>query len=110
MSQHESTLTAQTPPATDEQVALRARELYAQYAQHAESARVAETGAKGTRRRAPRKSARARAAHPGDAAMPNHDDIALRAYMLFEQAGRPQGRDVEFWLEAERQLTGTPDA
>jgi len=30
--------------------------------------------------------------------------IALRAYHLWERAGRPQGRDREFWLEAEIQL------
>jgi hypothetical protein len=30
--------------------------------------------------------------------------IAGRAYHLWEQAGRPQGRDQEFWLEAEVQL------
>jgi hypothetical protein len=30
--------------------------------------------------------------------------IANRAYSLWEDAGRPQGRDVEFWLQAEHQL------
>ena len=30
--------------------------------------------------------------------------IASRAYTLWEQAGRPQGRDVEYWLQAETQL------
>jgi len=32
------------------------------------------------------------------------EEIALRAYALFVQSGRPAGRDKEFWLEAERQL------
>ena len=32
----------------------------------------------------------------------NHDVIAVRAYDLFERSGYPHGRDVEFWLEAER--------
>lgn len=36
---------------------------------------------------------------------PSHDDIARRAYELFLDSGCPEGRDVEFWLEAERQLT-----
>lgn len=32
------------------------------------------------------------------------DCIASCAYSLWEQAGRPQGRDVEHWLQAEFQL------
>jgi hypothetical protein len=31
--------------------------------------------------------------------------IATKAYELWERAGRPAGRDIEFWLAAERQLT-----
>ncbi|MGL9621768.1 DUF2934 domain-containing protein [Bradyrhizobium sp. U531] len=30
--------------------------------------------------------------------------VRARAYELWEQAGRPVGRELEFWLEAERQL------
>jgi len=30
--------------------------------------------------------------------------VKARAYELWEEAGRPAGRDVEFWLEAERQV------
>lgn len=33
-----------------------------------------------------------------------HDQIALRAHSLYEQSGCQGGREVEFWLEAERQL------
>ena len=33
-----------------------------------------------------------------------HEDIALRAHWLYEQSGYQAGREVEFWLEAERQL------
>jgi hypothetical protein len=32
------------------------------------------------------------------------DDIRARAYKLWEDAGRPEGRIAEFWHEAERQL------
>ena len=32
-------------------------------------------------------------------------EIRLRAYELWEQAGSPAGRDEEFWLTAERELT-----
>ncbi len=30
--------------------------------------------------------------------------VKARSYELWEQAGRPEGRNVEFWLEAERRL------
>ena len=30
--------------------------------------------------------------------------VKALAYELWEEAGRPAGRDVEFWLEAERQV------
>ena len=35
----------------------------------------------------------------------NHDVIAAHAYDLFERSGHSHGRDVEFWLEAERQVS-----
>ncbi len=37
---------------------------------------------------------------------PTQEDISRRATMLWENYGRPEGRDVEIWLEAERQLLG----
>lgn len=30
--------------------------------------------------------------------------VRARAYELWEEAGRPSGRDLDFWLEAERQV------
>jgi len=36
----------------------------------------------------------------------NPDQIAGLAYGLWEQAGRPVGRDQEFWFKAEQQLAG----
>jgi len=30
--------------------------------------------------------------------------VRARAYELWEQAGRPANRDLDFWLEAERQV------
>ncbi len=36
--------------------------------------------------------------------IPRHENIAQRARELFESSGCPSDRDVEFWLEAERQL------
>jgi hypothetical protein len=32
------------------------------------------------------------------------EEIAAAAYGLWEQAGRPEGRDREFWFQAEQQL------
>jgi fructose-bisphosphate aldolase class II len=37
------------------------------------------------------------------------DEIARRAYLLWEEAGRPQGRDAEIWLEAETRARCTRD-
>lgn len=36
---------------------------------------------------------------------PIQKDIERRAYRLWEEAGQPKGKDFEFYLEAERQLT-----
>jgi hypothetical protein len=36
---------------------------------------------------------------------PTHDAIAVRAYELYEKSGFRNGSDVEFWLEAERELS-----
>ena len=33
-----------------------------------------------------------------------HEAIRARAYELWERAGWPSGRDLEFWLQAEREL------
>jgi Protein of unknown function (DUF2934) len=35
---------------------------------------------------------------------PTQKDIERRAYQLWQQAGMPEERDQEFYLEAERQL------
>lgn len=34
-----------------------------------------------------------------------HGQIAARAFELWEAEGRPDGRDLSFWYEAERQLS-----
>ena len=36
---------------------------------------------------------------------PTRDEIARNAYLIYVQQGRPQGRDVQHWLEAEAQMT-----
>lgn len=35
--------------------------------------------------------------------------IQQRAYVLFKACGCEHGHDLEHWLEAERQITGSPD-
>ena len=43
---------------------------------------------------------------------PTHEDIARRAYQLYEERGGEHGRDLEDWFQAERELRqvlhGTP--
>jgi hypothetical protein len=43
---------------------------------------------------------------PDTRTLPLHPEIARRAYLLWLGYGRPRGRDVAIWLEAERQLLG----
>jgi hypothetical protein len=38
---------------------------------------------------------------------PLHDDVARRAYELFEARGGEPGHDLEHWLDAERELIHT---
>jgi hypothetical protein len=33
-----------------------------------------------------------------------HDQIAIRAHELWESEGRPQNKDLQFWLRAEAEL------
>ena len=42
----------------------------------------------------------------GGAVMPDptDDQIRTRAHQLWEQAGKPQGREDEFWHQAEKEL------
>jgi hypothetical protein len=35
---------------------------------------------------------------------PSHEAISHRAHALWEEAGRPEGRDVADWLQAEKEL------
>ena len=35
---------------------------------------------------------------------PSHEEIARRAYTLFEKSGRAPGHEMEHWLQAEAQL------
>lgn len=37
---------------------------------------------------------------------PTEDQIRKRAHQLWEFAGQPDGREQEFWLQAERELNG----
>ena len=35
---------------------------------------------------------------------PSEDQIREKAYLLWEEAGRPEGNSVEFWIRAEVEL------
>ena len=35
---------------------------------------------------------------------PTHEEIAVRAYLIWEKTGKPHGREREFWLQAEAEL------
>jgi hypothetical protein len=37
--------------------------------------------------------------------VPSDEQIRARAYFLWEEAGRPSGDGVQFWLAAERELS-----
>jgi len=39
----------------------------------------------------------------------SRDEVAQRAYQLWEAAGRPVGRDLEYWLQAESELRASKD-
>lgn len=39
-----------------------------------------------------------------EASEPSHERIAARAQELWSQSGRPEGHDLDFWLEAEAEL------
>ena len=41
---------------------------------------------------------------------PTHDDIAVCAYLIWEQEECPEDRDTTHWLQAETQLGATADA
>ena len=39
---------------------------------------------------------------------PTFDEISRRAYEIFVQRGRPNGQDLEHWLQAETELKSAP--
>ena len=36
--------------------------------------------------------------------LPSYDEIASRAFIIWELNGRPEGQELENWLQAEREL------
>ncbi len=41
---------------------------------------------------------------------PSYAEVALRAYEIYLARGAASGSDLDDWLEAERQLCGSPSA
>jgi hypothetical protein len=50
------------------------------------------------------------AKHNSQSVKPAYEEIAARAYSLFEAAGRLDGHDLEHWLLAEKQLSNSRPA
>jgi hypothetical protein len=50
-----------------------------------------------------------RAAYTRGNSMPSDldDRIRNRAHQLWEESGQPEGREMEFWLQAEKEIMGT---
>jgi len=42
-------------------------------------------------------------------AHPTEEQIRKRAFELWEQAGKPEGREDEFWHQAQRELQGAEE-
>lgn len=42
-------------------------------------------------------------------AYPTDEQIRTRAHQLWEESGKPDGRDDEFWHQAERELLAVED-
>ncbi|WP_346658797.1 DUF2934 domain-containing protein [Bradyrhizobium sp. 143] len=40
---------------------------------------------------------------------PTEEQIRKRAFELWEQAGKPEGREDEFWHQAQRELQGAEE-
>ena len=40
--------------------------------------------------------------------MPDDDKLRERAYAIWEQEGRPEGRDQDHWYRADQELNGKP--
>jgi Protein of unknown function (DUF2934) len=49
---------------------------------------------------------------PASSARPSIDrqQVALHAFLIWERKGRPAGTEMENWLEAERELSGSAAA
>ena len=39
---------------------------------------------------------------------PSPEEIAKCAFCIWEQEGKPEGREIEHWLQAEKQLAAAP--
>lgn len=55
----------------------------------------------------PNGRSRQTAAAPPDA-VPTHEQIALKAYQIWEARGRPTGMDAQNWSDAEASLRAAP--
>jgi hypothetical protein len=61
----------------------------------------------GTSTRAAAVTESKKVASPSASARPSDDDIARRAYEIYEREGRQPGTELQNWLAAEAELTGS---
>jgi hypothetical protein len=54
-----------------------------------------------------RTSAKPQSSGPSASRAPTHEQIAARAYEIYERDGFQEGRELEYWLRAEIEL-GSP--
>jgi hypothetical protein len=54
--------------------------------------------------KAVRTTVAAKVSHASSVAAPTHAEVAARAYEIYEREGRPEGRHLEHWVQAETEL------
>jgi hypothetical protein len=55
-----------------------------------------------------RTGAQAQTNGPSASRAPTHEQIAARAYEIYERDGYQEGRELEYWLRAELELGSSP--
>ena len=59
-----------------------------------------------TSTKAVRTTVAAKVSHATATITPSHEDISRRAYEIYEREGRPDGRELAHWAQAETELLG----
>lgn len=65
---------------------------------------VSRTKAEGRGKKSPHPLTRRSATHSATPPRVSHDQLAMRAYEIFLSRGAADGRDLDDWLQAEREI------